>query len=452
MLILYGLLFTGCEDFVEADDPMGQIPNQMVFEEEGTATAAVTTLYSKLRDEVLLTGQPHGLTALMGLYADEFDAYSTDHSNAIYAFYGHTIIASNEQVRSVWDGAYQLIYMSNSAIEGLDASSALSDEVRSQLKGEALFVRALTHFHLVNLFGDVPYVTTTDYLVNQDVTRMPVQTVYEHIIADLLQAKSLLTDEYVSGERVRANRYVVAALMARVYLYMQRWQEAESESTVLIDNASLFQLESDLNNEFLKESRSAILQLKPKNAGDNTWEAGNLLFITGPPPFVALSSGFMESFEAGDLRKSSWVSEVSDGSQSWYAPYKYKQRENTGTSLEYSIAFRLAEQLLIRAEARAHLGNLNGARQDINTIRNRSGLPDTDAVVQPDILQAILKEKKVELFAEHGHRWFDLKRLGIAAEALASVKPNWKPTDVLLPIPESELLMNPNLAPQNAGY
>jgi hypothetical protein len=77
---------------------------------------------------------------------------------------------------------------------------------------------------------------------------------------------------------------------------------------------------------------------------------------------------------------------------------------------------------------------------------------DSEATTESGILNAISTERYHELFSEFGHRWFDIKRLGLANEILAPIKPGWKPTDVLLPIPENELLMNPKLEPQNPGY
>ena len=98
------------------------------------------------------------------------------------------------------------------------------------------------------------------------------------------------------------------------------------------------------------------------------------------------------------------------------------------------------------------LGNLTGARSDLNTIRSRAGLPNSTANTGDELFSAILAERRIELFAEQGHRWFDLKRSGKATEVLGGLKPNWEETDVLLPVPESELDTNPNLLPQNQGY
>ncbi|OXG08632.1 SusD-like starch-binding protein associating with outer membrane [Flavobacterium araucananum] len=450
LMILLLCLPVGCESFVEADDPKGQLPQATIFENEETATAAVTTLYGRLRDDVLLTGNLYGLNALIGFYSDEFDYYAAP-GQPVATFYNHNVIASNDIIKTLWNGTYSAIYMSNSALEGLEASENLSATTKNQLKGEALFVRSLCHFYLVELFGDVPYIQTTDYTANQHVTRMSEEQVYINLVQDLIEAKTLLDEDYVSGERIRANTFAVSALLARVYLSMGHWEDAQNESSAVI-NAPMYQLEANLANEFLKESTSAIFQLKPKNAGQNTQEAVTFLFVTGPPPLMALNYGLEEAFETNDLRRQQWVVEISDGNQSWYAPYKYRQSANTGTSQEYSIVLRLAEQYLIRAEARVNLGDLSGAREDINQIRHRAGLSDTQAFSVAEILQSVLRERRVELFSEYGQRWFDLKRFGQAQEILSPIKPNWRPTDVLLPVPETELLMNPNLAPQNSGY
>ena len=452
-LLIIGILTSlfSCEDFLEADDPFGQIPYQEVYEDEATATAALTTLYAKLRDEVLITGGTSGLNVHMGLYADELDLYGSSWPT-YNELYQHQIIASNHTVQTNWNSTYNLIFMANAVLEGLEGSSVLNEGIKNQLRGEALFIRALAHFYLANLHGDLPYIRTTDYRVNKDVSRLALNLVYEQLLTDLNEAKSLLSATYVTGERTRANSFTASALLARVYLYMGRWQEAEAESSIVINHSGLYSLEPLVENEFLINSSSAILQLKPKNEGSNSQEASTFIFSSGPPPFVALSPELVDAFEENDLRKTHWVGEISDGSQSWYYPHKYKENLNTGTSLEYSMVFRLAEQYLIRAEARANQNNTSGAQQDINILRQRAGLDNTVANTQNTLLEAILNERRFELFTEYGHRWFDIKRSNVAGQILSPLKPGWKPTNILWPIPEADILINPNLAPQNPGY
>lgn len=451
LLLFLWVFCSGCEDFLEVDDPLGEISNEEVFNDEATALASVTSLYGKLRDEVMVSGSSSGMGVLMGLYTDELDLYGMPWEPS-QTFYYHQVLAADPLVQSIWDNAYNLIYMCNAALEGLEAAEQLPSPFKQQLKGETLFIRGLVNCYLVNLFGEIPYPKTTEYHSNSQIKKMSVALVYDNILQDLNDASSLLGDSYITGERVRANSWAVSALRARVYLYLERWQEAEAESSTIINNTSLFNLEPDLNNEFLKESRSAILQLKPQNDGSNTLEASTYIFDSPPPPFVALSNNLVESMEINDLRKTLWIGEVSDGSQSFYYANKYKQEFNTGSSMEYTIVFRLAEQYLIRAEARANQGNLIGGQQDLNAIRQRAGLENTQANTPEQLKQAILKERRVELFTEQGHRWFDIRRYGMANEILGPIKTGWKATDVLLPIPESDFLMNPNLAPQNPGY
>lgn len=440
-------LLSGCDDFLEPEGPTGQILHEKVFDNEITATAAVTTMYAKLRDEVLLTGNTSGLGVLMGLYSDELDYYGLP-GQTLDNFFSHQIIASNITVSRVWNSSYNLVYIANDAIESLEASQALSEEVKSQLLGEALFIRALTHFYLVNLFGDVPYITTTDYETNRKVSRMQKNLVYEKIIADLVEAKNLIGENYITSERIRANRFVVSALLSRLYLYTSQWARAELESSSVINNTSLFNLEMNLENEFMKTSQSAILQLKTKVLSMSTSEASTFVLISSPPKFATLNKNLVTNMEINDLRRLHWVGEVTNGSETWYYAKKYNQ----GTNLQYSTVFRLAEQYLIRAEARIHLNDISEAQNDINSIRQRAGLSPTDISSPEGLLHAILKERQSELFTEHGHRWFDIRRFGIAGQILSSVKSEWQPTDINLPIPETELLINPSLNPQNPGY
>lgn len=449
ILSLFVLTFS-CEDYLEVETPKNQISYEMVFEDEQTANAAVTTLYSKLRDDVVLTGNLYGMSVLMGLYADELN-YHSPNSDGLFHFYSHSINSSESTVKALWNNSYQLIYLTNSALEGIDESS-LSQSVKNKLKGELLFIRSLVHFYLTNLFGEVPYIEVSNYYETQNVSKIPTEEVYQKIIGDLLQAKSLLSESFEQGERIRANKYVASALLARVYLYNKRWNEAEMESSFLIQAAHLFHLESDISKVFLKENPSTIFQLKSKNPGDNTNEGRNFALLTGPPSLFSLHESIFQDFEMGDLRKEFWVKELVDGNNVWYAPFKYKERENTGQSKEYSIIFRLEEQYLIRSEARCNTGLLVPAIEDLNVIRVRAGLPTVSGLNNNEIQQAIIKERKLEFFTEHGHRWFDLKRMDLATEVLNPIKLNWQNFHILLPIPIEELLQNPNLAPQNNGY
>ena len=113
------------------------------------------------------------------------------------------------------------------------------------------------------------------------------------------------------------------------------------------------------------------------------------------------------------------------------------------------IVLRLAEMYLTRAEANAHLaaGTIKDIQDDLNEVRNRAGLDNTDAATKDDLLMAIEKERRLE-FAFEGHRWFDLVRTGRATAVLPNVKKNYQ---LLFPIPLSEINTNSSMT-QNPGY
>jgi hypothetical protein len=448
-ILLY--LTAGCDSFTDVDLPSSQLTAKDVFEDKTTANAAMVDIYAKIRDHGLLTGYPSGISSQLGLYADEllfFGISGSSQSN----FYTNALLASDTEISELWTSSYNQIYATNAIIEGVTTSAALAGSDRDQLMGEALFIRALIHFYLVNTFGDIPYIQTTDYQQNKVAHRMPENEVYAHIKEDLERAISVLPEEYVGSERVRPNKWAAQALLARVCLYRQQWGEASNAASAVLNQTGLFIWPSNIGTVFGKGSLSTIWQLMPAVAGGNTYEAGTFIFVEGPPATLALSEALIGAFSDEDLRKTNWIKAVTTGTDRWYHAYKYKESSNTGSSVEYSIVLRMAEQYLIRAEARAHQGDLIGAKEDLNKTRNLAGLQDSNAATATAIITEVLQERRREFFTEFGNRFFDLKRTAGLDATLSPIKSQWETTDRLLPLPESELLLNPNLAPQNANY
>jgi hypothetical protein len=292
--------------------------------------------------------------------------------------------------------------------------------------------------------------------------------VYQQIIADLKDAQGLLNANYVdaglintTAERVRPTRAAAAALLARAYLYTADYKNAETQSSAVISNAALYQLDT-LNSVFLKNSNEAIWQLQPVLAVWNTQDAQFLVFPASGPNNdhpIYLNPVLVGSFETGDQRKTKWVGMTSDTLAGvvtkYYYPYKYQSATPGAPVTEYTMILRLAEQYLIRAEARASQGDLSGGASDLNIIRNRAGLPNTTANSQASLLSDIIHERQVELFSEWGHRWFDLKRTGTVDAVMSIACPlkggAWNTNWQLYPVPLDELHVNPNLT-QNSGY
>jgi starch-binding outer membrane protein, SusD/RagB family len=407
--------------------------------------------------EGFATGSATGTLALTGLSADEL-RYYPGYELFFTQFYENDLTSDNTYVLGLWSSIYKSIYQANAVLEGLSTSTGVTAAVNDQLRGEALFVRAFSHLHAVNLFGDVPLVLTTDYRTNAVVSRNASSEVYSQIIADLIEAQSLLSDTYFTAfpdERVRPNKGAATALLARVYLYTGEWANAEAQATSVIDNNSIYSL-ADINSVFLTYSMEAIWQLRPQvfDGNGRTYEAQyfNTFFLD----YNVLNEQLVNAFEPDDARLVNWVGSFDTGSEIVYYPFKYKQVNQDTPPEEFSMVLRLAEQYLIRAEARAKQDNLNGAIADIDVIRSRAALPliqDVNPTIsKEDLLTAIIHERQVELFTEGGHRWFDLKRTALADNVLAPVKAGWVATDKLYQIPQNEISNNPQLGDQNPGY
>lgn len=450
-LFAAALMALCCDDFVDVDQPNSQLTGPVVFEDNATATAAMTDIYSKIRDMGLLTGKSLGISALLGVYTDELVSYQIDNFST-EPFYNNNVLVTNGPVQEIWVRTYNQIYAANAVIEGVSQSGGISQDDKNILIGEALFVRALLHSYLAGIYGGCPYVITTDYATNSTVSRLAPAVVYDLCIIDLEQAAELLPADYVSMERVRPNRFAAMALLARTLLYSERWAEASNMASAVLNESGMYVWETDLNKVFLKESTSIIWQLKAGGGFANSQEAATFIFDAGPPPTVALRSELYDAFEAGDLRREEWIRVISDGNSEWYHAYKYKQGLGTFNPLENSVMLRLAEQFLIRAEARARQGEIIGALEDLNIVRQRAGLSDLMSNDGTVILEAIIKERRFEFFTEMGMRFFDLQRTNLLDSILAPLKPGWNSTDRYWPVPQSEMLINPNLEPQNPGY
>ncbi|MDR6782826.1 hypothetical protein ABIE26_000687 [Pedobacter africanus] len=459
ILLINGILFmSSCKKFLEIDSPKDSITPSELFANNEIATSTVTGIYSRIMATTLnpFSGSEQSVGVLAGLSADELKSHNPLHE----AFYRNEVPSSSGYIEAVWNNVYSGIYSANSILEGLQSPNGLSDDVRKQLEGEVKFIRAFSYFYLVNLFGDVPLNLTSDYRVNKIASKASKQKIYDQIIADLNDAENLLSSSYVTNERVRPNKWVAKAMLARVYLYLENWDLAAQKAKEVIDQKPTYELMDDLDKIFLKNSKEAIWQLMP-NAGSNTRD-GAVYVLVSTPANISLSEGLMKIFETGDNRKVKWTGIYTNSTGTYNYPYKYKIRTTTnGIVSEYSMVIRLAELYLIRAEARINNGNVSLGITDLNVIRQRplpNGTPSNSIPALPldlnksDALLALEKERRIELFCEWGHRWLDLKRSGRASTVLSPLKGiTWKDTDVLYPLPNAEITGNPNSG-QNLGY
>ncbi|PSL28094.1 RagB/SusD family nutrient uptake outer membrane protein [Chitinophaga ginsengisoli] len=458
LIVLYSICVCGtaCKKLVEVAPPKTQLVTTNVFENNSTATAALTSIYGQI-------SSLSDLSWLTGMSSDEFLNYSTTQS--CINVYGNSLIESDASLLSnfSWNPQYQFIYQANAVIEGLQRSTGVSDQIKNQLRGEALFIRALMHFYLANLYGPIPVVTTTDYSNNLKLSKTNVADVYKFIITDLTESVDLLSDNFVNAannpttDRVRPTKWAAYALLARVYLHNKDYANAKIQATKVIDNSITFMIVKDLNSVFTMNSQETIWSIMPPpGRGYDTDEARKYILTSAPNQTtgVSLSYLLLSSFEPGDKRMNSWVGEYVDNTSNvtYCFPYKYKILTDASIS-EYSIVLRLAEQYLIRAEAEAQLEEFANSVADINVIRARAGLSDLPIMSKQDLLNSVLHERQIELFSE-GFRWFDLKRrddFELLMNKIAVKKGVvWNDYQQLYPIPASDVKSS-NIV-QNNGY
>jgi hypothetical protein len=461
----------GCKKFIEIDAPNTSVNQENVFTKNSNAISAVTGIYTRMSSTYFSLN----LSVYPDLSADNLTLYDLNNLYAIL-YYQNALNSKYLSDPSIlWNDLYSYIYACNGAIEGLTQKNGVSEDVKQRLLGEVYFLRGFYYFYLINLYQNVPLVLTTDFTKSSTLTNESAANAYNQIIADLQQAQTLLDPSYRDGtikgesvERVRPNSMTATALLARVYLYTKNYTKAEDEATKIINN-NTYSL-SAINSVFQKSSAEIIWALQSVAFNINTQEGNFYIYAPDGPNtinYTYLSNDLISKIEKGDLRETSWISYFDlDGTKYPY-PTKYKIKNgDPSTSTEYTVVFRLGEQYLIRAEARIQQGKLAQGISDLNIIRQRARAEATVDIPNPlpDIktnitkeqgLDAIFKERRIELFTEWGNRWFDLKRTGKINEVmtLASVVKGskWDTYQSLYPIPLTDLQANVNLK-QNPGY
>ena len=474
ILFLLLLALGGCKKYLDVPLPVNVIASESVFGNDQTCAAALNSVYFNLVNQGYFAGTT-STTFDLGLYGDEMTNYGVNIN--FKALYVDAVGPTAGGVTTFWTSFYSQLYGVNQAIQGIQANNALT--YKSQWLGEAYFLRGLLYFYLTSLYGDVPIVLTPDYLTNNSLARNAQADVYKQIIADLKLAQSLLNDQYhdddgaVTTDRGRPNRMAATALLARTYLYTKDWTDAEVQADSVIADNTDYQLPA-LNTVFQMKSPEIIWGLTPTGSLLYPYQVTDALIFSpaqGTQPgatsgyAVTMSDSLKNAFEPGDLRYTNWVyidtvpASGSTPQAIYYFPHKYQAKGTFSAPQESIVMFRLAEQYLIRAEARAQLNELSGssgAIGDLNTVRTRAGLTPATATTQTDVLNAVQKERRVELFCEEGHRFLDLRRTGTLDALMTILVPlkggaAWVSTMAYWPIPVTDIQNDPSLK-QTPGY
>jgi len=352
-----------------------------------------------------------------------------------------------------WTALYRTISRANFVIDNVPGILSMSDAAKASVIGEALFLRALCYFYLVRLWGDVPLITESYTSASQEfqVFRTDDELVMAQILEDIRAAKQRLDVDV--NNKGRATLGSVVALEAHVYAWNHDYAAvltavdevlAMGYSLVPTANfASLFEQENasesifELQFGFAEQELNGVANLFLVNP----YISG--LYATFPP-----SPKILGLFESGDVRYAAYF-DVSPVTGITFIK-KYFGNPNVSTwnvADDNLIIFRLADIILLKAEALNELGSQGDAVQLVNQIRARAGVGGVSPVDSRDVKKAILDERFRELYAE-GHRWFDLVRTGMAVEQIESLTTE---DAILWPISTSARDRNPNLT-QNTYY
>ena len=391
--------------------------------------------------------------------------------------------AENDQLSRIWQYMYEGINRANYMVENSDK---MDFPRKNELYGEVHFLRAFFYFELTKIFGDVPLFTTSRLTAGDSATlsRSPQSEVYALIEADLQAAISALPLE--KSTNGRATSLTAHALLGKVYLYQDKFDEAASILEPLI---GLYSLPADPQSTFLKGGENgpeAVYEIQ--HTKESTfWDWGNVAPITegnfgvihhgirgysGPLytsgwSFNVPTQDLVDAYAAGDKRKDVAVLDIEAWATSTGAKYatgyehtgyfnnKYIPRagENNGNNPNFETNFRAiryADVLLMAAEAnnRASSPNVSKAQNYLNQVRARAygNSSNASSSTGTTLTQEIWDERRLELAGE-GSRFFDLVRTGQAASVISGFVAG---KHELFPIPQTEIDVS-NLT-QNPGY
>jgi hypothetical protein len=427
-----------CEQYF---DPTTTIDETTALTNESDVQTVTIGTYAFL-NKASYTSSGHMLSE----YTSDEIAQGQISSNDFTRAYRYTHINTSTHCQAYWSQAYKIIAAANKVIGyvGNDASAELK-----QLKGENLYLRAMSHFNMVRIFGrpypqqngDNPGVPILrDGMSDDDVLTLPrssVKEVYDIVISDLLAAADLMT---VNKSSIYASKEVAYALLSKVYLFKEDNENALKYANLVISSGrytllsssnypSYFRLVPENNTETIFAVRHTNVQI----AGIGT------MYISSDRSLIPLAqgvSGWAELYASqkyidflaknpGDLRKSFVTPYTIDGvlqtnkkltpATPMYYINKYTLQDNVINAAS-PVYLRLADIYLIRAEANAKLGNSKEALDDVNLIRSRAGLTGTALYTTTSataggktIVDVVLEERFLELAFE-GHRTYDLFR------------------------------------------
>jgi hypothetical protein len=474
-LLLATLVFSSCEDDLDV------VPNDAMTEVDflnnpENAIQLVNGVYNKQLDWNMYSFSWIGMTSITSDDADK-GSTATDTGTDKHKMDNLTFDATDMSFNDVWNGRYEGIYRANDALFYLEKLN-IESTLKNRLIGEVKFLRALYYFDLVRCFGGVPLVISkidindTETVNNIVFNRKSKAETYTQIENDLIDAieKLPLKSEYLASNVGRASKGAAQALLAKAYLYQEKWQLAfDMSSNVIVSGQyDLLSNYADVWREIGENKSESIYEVQATLTKGLTGYTD----VQGPRGTPDLGWGFntpssqlMNSYEPGDVRKNATILMVPStlwdgfiGPSNWNNPrYNYKAYQssiaepwngNKGETAKNLRILKYSDILLIHAEAALNLGNNGTALTQVNAIRNRAMLASLNSLT----IQQLYNERRWEMAMEHD-RWFDLVRTG---QAQAAMQANGKEFIIgkheLFPIPSEQIIKSGGRLQQNPGY
>lgn len=429
MIVAAAVAFTACDSAL-VTDPTASIDSETAVSNARGVELALNGAYRSLQFG------SRERAAYPDLYADNLDFTGTFQTDREFGL--RNIAPSNGALTTLWADAYNGINRANNVLAGIPEASDLTAAHAAEYRGAALFIRAALYLDLVRWFGGVPLVLEPSKGVGPEslVSRATVDEVYARIVQDLEEAAGLLPAARAQG---KATKGAADALAARAYLDVGNYAKAREKANAVLAN-SAYSLPGNFRTIYTtKHSSESIYEVH------FTVNNGNSLAFWFFPQELGGRWGFSPTaelfglYEASDTRRDASISITANKR----FIFKYPRISTEDDNL---VLIRLAEMYLIRAEANARTGAADATvLADINVLRARAGATPLNVSGQAALLNAILNERRLELAFE-GHRFFDLRRFGQATSKL-----QLDTNRLLLPIPQAERDVNPNLT-QNPGY
>lgn len=477
-LLILTIAFASCEKFLDLEPTGNSIyieqEGDTIFKKANDVEAALSAVYGEFQNEYWQ------LDYFVNGDAQSDDAYAGADNPANFQIDEYRIDATNTNVSRDWGYLYRTIGRANVVINNVEkvADPALTDQRKREIKGEASFIRAVMYFQAVQLWGDVPLQlkeVTTVSATNLDSIfpqlypeRKPKEEVYALIISDLEYAAEMVkATQLHKGFATKGAAY---AYLAKVYATMEPkdyGKVIQYCDAVINGGYSLLEEYDMLWDNQHENSTESIFEINFEGTSSNANWGASMFSGTEWKKFNIPTNDLVRTFDSENdvIRKNSSISfkNVSGlwSDANWPVttyPFINKYRIITAPSAQNYILMRLADIILLKAEALNETGDVSGAAQLVNQIRTRVDLPNTPASTQDQIRLAIAKERRLELAFE-GHRWYDLKRTGRAREVINSMTGpdgavfgyNLTENGMLWPVPQSELDKN-DLLTQNPGY